>query len=131
MRAAVAASSMSDRKRMRRRGVVSRVLSVVAAATVGVALAIPVGAAQATDPDPQQLLTDAVSEQVQFGSVDRTDQLEVDLLATSDPDECFGGIGQNYEPLVDENGVFSCPDNQQLKVNQAYVWGMAKQDDQL
>ncbi len=116
---------------MRRRGVVSRVLSVVAAATVGVALAIPVGAAQATDPDPQQLLTDAVSEQVQFGSVDRTDQLEVDLLATSDPDECFGGIGQNYEPLVDENGVFSCPDNQQLKVNQAYVWGMAKQDDQL
>ncbi len=116
---------------MRRRGVVSRLVSVVAAASVGVALAVPAGAAHATDPDPAQLLTDALSAQVQFGSADPTDQLEVDLLATSDPDECFGGIGQNYQPLVDDNGVFSCPDNQQLKVNQGYVWGMAKQADQL
>lgn len=44
------------------------------------------------------------------------------LIAKAAPDECYGGIGASYEPF---NGV-ECSPGRQPKVNQAYVWGLAK-----
>ena len=41
--------------------------------------------------------------------------LSRELLAKAQPDECFNGIGKPY----------TCP-GKKLKVNQAYVWGLAK-----
>jgi hypothetical protein len=53
------------------------------------------------------------------------DLLEVELLAKAEPDECFNGPGQPYTGTVPicESGV--------PKVNQAYVWGLAKVGDEL
>lgn len=44
------------------------------------------------------------------------------LLAKAQPDECFAGIGLPYPALADG----SCPTGSQKKVNQAYVWGLAR-----
>lgn len=48
------------------------------------------------------------------------------LLAKAQPDECFDEIGLPYPaPLPDG----SCPTGSQKKVNQAYVWGLARASD--
>ncbi len=47
------------------------------------------------------------------------------LLAKAQPDECFDGIGNPYPPMT--NGA--CPAGSQKKVNQAYVWGLARTGD--
>lgn len=60
-------------------------------------------------------------------SADLDPPLTRTVLAAATPDECFGGIGVDYAPLqTAPDGSVSCPDGQRLKVNQAYVWGMAK-----
>lgn len=58
--------------------------------------------------------------------------LNRELLAKAKPDECFFGIGDtrnSYTPSGIECG--SCLDGSQPKVNQAYVWGLAKTDKDL
>ena len=52
---------------------------------------------------------------------------ETSLLAKAKPDECFNGIG---EPITkpDANGVCATG---QPKVNDAYVWGLTKVDQNL
>lgn len=50
--------------------------------------------------------------------------LDAELLAKAAPDECFNGVGNPYDPNVND-----CSDiGEQPKVNQAYVWGMTKTD---
>ncbi len=55
-----------------------------------------------------------------------------ELLAKAEPDECFYGIGDprnNYNPDFNNQ---SCLDGAGVpKVNQAYVWGLAKSGDKL
>ena len=54
------------------------------------------------------------------------------LLAKSQPDECFAGIGKPYPVGTrDAKGNLVCPEGSQPKVNQAYVWGLAKAGDHL
>ncbi len=54
------------------------------------------------------------------------------LLAKSQPDECFAGIGKPYPVGTrDAEGNLVCPEGSQPKVNQAYVWGLAKAGDHL
>ncbi|MBM4397797.1 MAG: hypothetical protein FJ087_19180 [Deltaproteobacteria bacterium] len=51
--------------------------------------------------------------------------LDATLLARATPDECFYGVGDprnHYEPDV----ALPCPDGSVPKVNQAYVWGLAR-----
>jgi hypothetical protein len=54
-----------------------------------------------------------------------TTWLDRDLLAKAEPDECFNGVGVPYTGTVPicEYGM--------PKVNQAYVWGLAKPGDDL
>lgn len=106
---------------------------VVAAASVGMTLSMPVATAASDDPATQlQALKDQLSTQVAFGPEDPTDQLQINDLAAATPDECYKP-GGTYEPAINDNGVYKCPDgsDRQLKVNQGYVWGMAKQADTL
>ena len=54
------------------------------------------------------------------------------LLAKGQPDECFAGIGKPYpQGTRDAKGHLVCPEGSQPKVNQAYVWGLAKAGDHL
>ncbi len=118
--------------RKRRAGVVRRALAVVAAASVGMSLSMSTAMA-ADDPAAElQSLKEELSAQVAFGPDNPTDQLMITDLAAATPDECYKP-GGTYEPAIDNNGVFTCPDGsgRQLKVNQGYVWGMAKQGDTL
>lgn len=58
--------------------------------------------------------------------------LQRQLLAKAEPDECFFGIGDprnNYNP--DFNNQSCSDEGGSPKVNQAYVWGMAKSGDDL
>ena len=48
------------------------------------------------------------------------------LLAKAQPDECFAGIGLPYPAFLPDG---SCPTGSQKKVNQAYVWGLARTGD--
>lgn len=59
------------------------------------------------------------------GSLQSADSpYERELLAKAAPDECYNGIGAAYPPGPPcEDGI--------PKVNQAYVWGLAKAGDQL
>ena len=59
------------------------------------------------------------------GSELPTTWLDRDLLAKAAPDECFNGIGMPYTGTVPicEYGM--------PKVNQAYVWGLAKPGDDM
>jgi hypothetical protein len=52
--------------------------------------------------------------------------LETELLAKADPDECFNGIGNEFKPLVEGECT---GENEQPKVNAAYVWGLTQTDD--
>ena len=71
-----------------------------------------------------------------YGPADsRTSQpfaLTNDLLAKAKPDACFYGIGDPrniyapYDPYL-----LPCEEGSQAKVNQAYVWGLAKSGDEL
>ncbi len=58
--------------------------------------------------------------------------LERELFAQAPPDECFYGVGDarnEYHPA----GIScdDCPSGSQPKVNQAYVWGLAKTGDDI
>ncbi len=46
-----------------------------------------------------------------------------ELLAKAQPDECFYGVGDPRNGPIPSTG---CESGGQLKVNQAYVWGLAK-----
>ena len=58
--------------------------------------------------------------------------LKSKLLAKGEPDECFAGVGEPYpQGTRDDEGNLVCPEGSQPKVNQAYVWGLAKAGDDL
>lgn len=61
------------------------------------------------------------------GDLDREHPFEARLLAKAKPDECFGGIGASYAPIT----ATGCTAPRVPKVNQAYVWGLAKTDNDL
>jgi len=46
-----------------------------------------------------------------------------DLLAKAETDECFYGVGDSRNGAIPSGG---CPSGARPKVNQAYVWGLAK-----
>jgi len=50
--------------------------------------------------------------------------LERERVAKAKPDECFNGIGQPYKPISECTG-----ENEEPKVNEAYVWGLAQTHD--
>lgn len=52
--------------------------------------------------------------------------LETELLAKAKPDECYNGIGNEYKPLIEGECT---GENEQPKVNAAYVWGLTQTDD--
>ena len=59
--------------------------------------------------------------------------LESEVVAKAAPDECFNGLGQDYDgvhpiPAFNTWNVDDCTDEAPPKVNQAYVWGMTKTD---
>jgi len=61
---------------------------------------------------------------------DFTPLLAWELLAKAEPDECFFGIGDernSYDPGLE----LPCPEGATAKVNQAYVWGLAKSGDNI
>ncbi len=103
-------------------------LALVALLEVGF-LGAPITAAQ--EPTPPDAILSDLSQLEQFwlesyGTVETqalTGQaplpLEGELLAKAQPDECFDGLGSSYPPGP------PCTSGQP-KVNQAYVWGIAK-----
>ena len=54
--------------------------------------------------------------------------LDDTLLAKAEADECYNGIGMSYAPLASGG---SCASGETPKVNEAYVWGLAKAGDDL
>ena len=68
---------------------------------------------------------DLYPDQFSSESATFTEQFEPELLAKAEPDECFNGPGVPYTGTVPV-----CPDGIP-KVNQAYVWGMAKPGDEV
>jgi len=61
-----------------------------------------------------------------------TASMQIDVLAKGQPDECFHSVGNpsnNYDPQWN-NQPINCPAGT-LKVNQGYVWGMAKSGDNI
>ena len=56
--------------------------------------------------------------------------LENELLAKAKPDACFYGIG-NPDNIYDPGLVVPCGVGGKAKVNQAYVWGLAKSGGEL
>ena len=53
--------------------------------------------------------------------------LDREVLASAQPDECFFGIGNPNNTFVPAGVTCDqCPPGSQAKVNQAYVWGLAK-----
>ena len=54
--------------------------------------------------------------------------LDDTLLAKAEADECYNGIGMPYVPLASGG---SCASDETPKVNEAYVWGLAKAGDDL
>ena len=52
------------------------------------------------------------------------------VLAKADPDECFYRVGDSRNTF-DPGLELPCPEPATAKVNQAYVWGMAKSEDNL
>ncbi|BDI05282.1 hypothetical protein [Sphaerotilus microaerophilus] len=61
------------------------------------------------------------------GDLDKTNPYQARVLAKAQPDECFGGVGATYEPYA----APGCTAPRVPKVNQAYVWGLAKTDTHL
>ncbi len=51
--------------------------------------------------------------------------LLTEVEAKAQPDECFAGVGNPYPPGP------PCPTGSQPKVNEAYIWGMTKQGDNI
>lgn len=124
-------ASLSTTGSQPRAGVIRKALVAMAAVSVGMTLSMPMASAASADPETQmQTLKDELSSQVALGPEDPTDQLQINNLAAATPDECYKA-GGTYEPAQESGGVYSCTDGRQLKVNQGYVWGMAKHDDTL
>lgn len=91
----------------------------------GVSMARPLGAAEGMAAGPGRVGSEApavpsLAEPQQLAAL-----LDAHLLAKAEPDECFNGPGVPYTGTVPicEYGV--------PKVNQAYVWGLAKPGDEL
>ena len=124
-------ASLNTTGKRRRAGVLRKALVAAAALSVGLTLSMPMASAASDDPAVElQTLKDELSAQVELGFEDPTDQLQINNLAAATPDECYKA-GGTYEPAQDSGGVYSCTDGRQLKVNQGYVWGMAKHNDTL
>lgn len=108
-------------------GLSGKVLIAGLAVTAAAAIAMP--AAFAADGSGPLALGQEVGAQAQPVLPDIS--LHRDLLASATPDECFDGVGNAYpEVKFDLDGKPYC-DTGQLKVNQAYVWGLAKSGDTL
>lgn len=115
----------------KRRGLSAVAKAMVVGTGVGVAaaLAIPPAGATIGDSPRDQLALLGQAASVNAPSLTLSAPLKRELLASAAPDECFGGVGEAYGQLqTDGNGNPVCPDGQQLKVNQAYVWGLAQAD---
>ncbi len=92
-----------------------------------------------TKPDPkqdkanlEQFWAKAMGANKQSTNPDTTQNLaagfRMDRLAKAQPDECFYGVGSDNNGPIPASG---CPSGSQPKVDQAYVWGLAKAGDNL
>lgn len=120
-----------------------RRLSGLTALVVGAALAVGVPAAAASSGGDDGAAKKQVTALTQYwqgngkaepskGSKSKAPVLKHKRLAKAAPDECFAGVGNPYPVgTIDEDGNLVCPPGSQPKVNQAYVWGLAKAGDDL
>lgn len=70
-------------------------------------------------------LTSFFSNQV-FAHDQKENEYEVRLLAKAGSDECYTPLNVNPRTYIPMPGSGVCPENTVEKVNQAYVWGLAK-----
>ena len=70
-------------------------------------------------------LTSFFSNQV-FAHDQKENEYEVRLLAKAGSDECYTPLNVNPRTYMPMPGSGVCPENTVEKVNQAYVWGLAK-----
>ncbi len=104
--------------------VISKAFTAGLGVTVAAAIAMPPAGAADSDNSAAELGQAVSVQQVPDLLPDLS--LKRDLLASASPDECFNGVGVAYPPLkFDTEGRAYC-DEGRLKVNQAYVWGLAQ-----
>lgn len=112
-----------------RRMTVLMALAVAVAALSMTGAGTGAGAGPAT---PQEMLEQFWANTYGTAGLQGTDvpgTLERTLLAKAKPDECYAGIGNPYPAGPDAAG--NCPEGSQPKVNQSYVWGVAKSGDDI
>jgi hypothetical protein len=115
---------------LRTNGISRKVLVAGLGVTVATALGMPPASAVGDDSPQAGELGQAVTLQAVPDALPDV-SLKRDLLASATPDECFDGVGVAYPELMfDPEGKPYC-DTGQVKVNQAYVWGLAQSGDTL
>jgi len=117
----------------------SFLLGIIALFIFTSVIIVPSYAQSPQPPDePNDLAMLEAYTQITFPTGDNADlpyspNLDPDLLAKAEPDECFNGIGQPYSGTVSlgcsDSPIFNS--NTQPKVNQAYVWGLTQSGDDL
>jgi Bacterial Ig-like domain (group 3) len=113
-------------------GIAGKAIRKVLVAGLGVTMATAIAMPNASAAGDDDLQAGAMGQAAATQAALLPDlSLKRNLLASATADECFNGVGNAYPDLkFDIDGKPYC-DTGQLKVNQAYVWGLAQSEDTL